>query len=165
MKRGTTRKGIKSYVRTEAHREFSRRLHTTHGQTAGGHSPEYRVWSHMRRRCGDPGHKNYALYGGRGIKVCARWEADFAAFLSDMGPRPRGTSLDRIDTNRGYEPGNCRWATQKEQTRNKRTNRLVTFRGETKCIGEWAEIFSKPYMWLWYRLVKRGWNMERVANG
>ena len=83
---------------------------------------EYRSWNHMRRRCFDTTAADYKNYGGRGVRVCARWE-DFAAFFADMGPRPPGTSIDRIDVNGDYEPGNCRWATHTLQMRNKRLNK------------------------------------------
>lgn len=87
-------------------------------------SPAYRSWASMKTRCNNPNYRRYDIYGGRGIKVCARW-ADFAAFLADMGPRPPGTSLDRIDGNGDYEPGNCRWATTKVQCRNTAAVRLT----------------------------------------
>ena len=112
----------------------------THGKCK---TPEYRVWASMIGRCSYEGDTNFKKYGARGIRVCARWRHDFAAFLSDMGLRPTPKhSIDRIDTNGDYEPGNCRWATMKEQARNTRSNRLITFRGETRCLIEWSEILG-----------------------
>lgn len=83
-------------------------------------SPTYIVWAGMRQRCRDSRHRYWMLYGGRGITVCDRWHGSdgFEHFLEDMGERPEGRSLDRIDSNGNYEPGNCRWATQAEQIQN-----------------------------------------------
>lgn len=93
-------------------------MKTIHG---GCGTPEYRTWAHMKERCGNPNNKDWHLYGGRGIAVCARWRADFDAFRSDMGTRPPGTSIDRIDVDGNYEPGNCRWADDLTQAQNKRS--------------------------------------------
>lgn len=90
--------------------------HTTHTT----HSPTYRSWNAMKERCLNPRHTSYRRYGGRGIKVCAAWEASFEAFLRDVGERPAGRTLDRYPNPDGnYEPGNVRWATPLEQARNK----------------------------------------------
>lgn len=92
----------------------------THGEN-GHNSPEYRSWTAMKSRCNNPNATKYELWGGRGIEVCARWDASFEAFLEDMGRRPSPRhSLDRINSNGNYEPGNCRWATPEEQNRNRR---------------------------------------------
>lgn len=96
----------------------------THGHTRKGKiSPEYRSWYSMKRRCYDPKHKGYKYWGGRGITVCDEWKNDFERFLSDMGERPLGTSIDRIDVDGNYEPSNCRWATSTIQNNNRRNSK------------------------------------------
>ena len=92
----------------------------THGESR---TPAYVSWTHMRQRCLNKDALNYERYGGRGIKICERWRDDFAAFLADMGERPEGTTLDRIDVDGDYEPGNCRWSTPKEQQANQRRHK------------------------------------------
>ncbi len=105
-------------------------------------TPEYVAWKGMRDRCRHSTRPDYPHYGGRGIQVCERWQTDFAAFLADVGPRPsKYHSLDRYpDVNGNYEPGNVRWATYKEQCRNRRNTLYLTINGETKPLIEWAEI-------------------------
>jgi hypothetical protein len=112
-----------------------------HGHASKGGdaiSPTYHSWTHMVARCTDSGSDHFAHYGGRGITVCDRWRS-FENFLADMGERPPGTSIDRHPNNDGnYEPGNCRWATPREQMNNTRLTRRLTFRGETASVSEWA---------------------------
>lgn len=103
-------------------------------------APEYVAWVSIKQRCYNPKLKNFHLWGGRGITMCDRWFNDYTAFLADMGPRPSPKhSVDRRETDGNYEPNNCRWATRKEQGRNIRTNRMITVKGETICLAEWAE--------------------------
>ena len=113
---------------------------TTHGLV---NTAAYRTWSSMKARCLRKSHDAYDDYGGRGIKICERW-MDFATFLADMGPRPKGTTIDRIDPNGDYEPGNCRWATSFVQTRNRRNNVLITHNGVTLNASDWQKITGLP---------------------
>jgi len=102
-----------------------------------GKTKTYYSWVEMKRRCLDKDNYNYARYGGRGIKVCNRWLV-FTNFLKDMGVRPEGKSLDRINGKRGYSKKNCRWATSREQIINRSITRWITFRGETMCLADWG---------------------------
>lgn len=99
----------------------------------------YNIWQSMKQRCGNPNSTVAKHYQQRGIIVCDRWNNSFTSFIEDMGAKPDGMSLDRIDNNGNYEPSNCRWATQSQQHRNKRTNRNFTHQGHTLCLSEWAE--------------------------
>lgn len=126
--------------------------------------PEHNALHAMWQRCTNPNSPNYPHYGGRGIGVCDRWQS-FEAFLADMGPRPgRGYSLDRIDPEQGYEPENCRWADDRTQQRNRREHRMVTYKGEAKCVGEWAEEVGLTVSQLWTRLFLHGWSVERAMT-
>ncbi len=125
-------------LQAEVARENGRRA-AKHGHTSGGKmSPEYLSWQAMNARCRNPAAENFAEYGGRGITVCGRWRESFAAFLADVGPRRPGTTLDRVQNDGNYEPGNVRWATPRQQAGNRRTSRLITIGGETACLTEWA---------------------------
>ncbi len=111
-----------------------------HGHAGDRQSPEYTSWIQMRRRCYSKIERSYPSHGGRGIIVCDRWLHSFDNFLSDMGQRPKGKTLDRINNDGNYEPGNVRWATASEQQRNRRTNRKLTIGGETRLFIDWVEI-------------------------
>jgi hypothetical protein len=121
-------------------------------------SPAYSSWMAMTIRCQNPNYHSFKNYGGRGIKVCERW-SEFENFLTDMGPRPKGTSLDRINNDGNYEPGNCRWATKKTQDNNRRTCKPVTFKGRTLPVSEWAKELGLNHITLRTRL-SRGWSID-----
>lgn len=138
------------------------------------YTPEYRAWQMMRLRCTNPENAAYADYGGRGIAVCERWLASPAHFIADMGPKPSKLhELDRADNDKGYTCGhcddcvakgataNCRWVTRKVNDRNRRSSRMVEFRGETRTLVEWCEILSLPYEPMAHR-VGSGWTPERA---
>jgi hypothetical protein len=127
-------------------------VHRTHG---GTHSSEWYTWKDIKQRCRNKTDNDYAAYGGRGIRVCDRWADDFAAFLADMGPRPPGRSIDRINNDGDYEPGNCRWATLAEQNRNRRSTRSVTIDGTTLCAKDWAARLGIRYD-VFLRRVRKG---------
>jgi hypothetical protein len=103
---------------------------------------EYNVWSSMIKRCYNENSKYYGHYGARGIKVCDRWLKSFENFYEDMGPCPKGMSIERIDNNGYYSPGNCKWATSKEQARNRRTNFWIEHEGNSMILKDWAKFFG-----------------------
>ena len=134
-----------------------------HGHnSSAGTSKEYRCWQKIKSRCKmDKTDRNWSMYSGKGIKVCDTWINDFLQFLSDMGPAPSPKhSIDRIDSNRGYEPSNCRWATAKEQARNMNTNRYLSFNNETMLVTDWCEKLGMKFTTLTSRLDVYGWTLE-----
>jgi hypothetical protein len=135
------------------------RANATHGKTK---TREYAAWRGMWTRCTNERRPDFALYGGRGIIVCKRWAA-FEAFLSDMGLRPAGGSLERIDTNGNYEPSNVRWATAKEQARNRRTNRVLEIDGRRSSLAEWADRSGVSQDVIGARL-RIGWTGARLIS-
>ena len=134
-----------------------------HDFSRANNTKEYRAWESMIRRCYDPKHASYARYSAAGIKVCDTWRESFAAFLTCMGKAPNGATLDRIDNSRGYEPGNCRWATMKQQANNRRSNTLLTFNGETLNIQGWSERLGRPKSTITNR-IRYGWSVERALT-
>lgn len=138
--------------------------HRIHGHApAGKATPEYRAWHGLRSRCLNPRSPKFSIYGARGIKICDRWKS-FVLFLEDMGPRPsKKHSLDRVNANGNYSPENCRWATSKQQNRNRRNNHRIFFKGESLCLAEAAEKYD-----LNSRLIQRrialGWSVEEALT-
>lgn len=136
----------------------------THGATIGrGQTATYRTWVAMIARCENPARWQFKHYGGRGITVCTRWRESFENFLADVGARPSGLSLDRIDNDRGYEPGNVRWATPREQTRNSRRAHVVEHDGERLPIVAWSDRTGIPARIIQQRL-SRGWSAARALS-
>jgi hypothetical protein len=132
---------------------------TKHGMCG---TPEYRTWSDMIQRCTNPNDGEYHNYGARGIKICDRW-LTAKNFLKDMGEKPEGMQIERIDNDGNYEPGNCCWATPKEQARNRRGVKLIiTYRGKTQCLTDWAEELGVHRATLWSRLYRAKWQTEKA---
>ncbi len=128
--------------------KFDKQKLVTHGQS---NDPIYSVWEGMKARCQNPNSISYPNYGGRGIKVCERWQS-FENFAADMGPRPDFAEIDRIDNDGPYSPENCRWVTKAGNANNRRTTRLIEFNGETKSVSEWAKHLGIQVSTLDYRL-------------
>jgi hypothetical protein len=131
-----------------------------HGMTK---TPTYAAWQAMVARCTRPGHPAWKNYGGRGIKVCPPWEGSFKTFLSDMGERLGGMSLERVDNERGYEPGNCRWVGRREQNRNRRGNRVLSYGGREQLLVEWSEQTGLPSERIRSRL-RTGWTVGEALG-
>lgn len=133
-----------------------------HAQSHTDHQPPsslYNTWTGMISRCENPRNPSYRDYGGRGIRVCKRWRKSFVVFASDVGPKPSPQhTLDRKNTNGPYSPSNCRWATIKEQMRNRRSNVRITFQGQTKTLVEWCELTGLKRGTLNNRL-RMGWSV------
>lgn len=143
------------------------RAFTTPAQAVGqarGSDPTRKALSSATQRCHNPKATKYATYGGRGIEVTPEWRGRgaLARFTAAVGPHPgAGYTLERIDVNKGYEPGNCRWATPKEQADNRRTTRWLTHAGETKTLVDWSRSSGVPVTTISAR-IRRGWPLARV---
>ena len=142
--------------------EIYHHLHKHGHRPKSGASPTYKTWISMKSRCFDPASDSYKWYGGRGITVCERW-LEFVNFLADMGDRPKGHTLDRINTDGDYEPENCRWASAAEQARNKETSVKTLFRGEERNLVDIAREFDLPTTTI-YRRFKQGYRGEDLIS-
>jgi hypothetical protein len=119
---------------------------------------EYRTWMAIKNRCNNPKCACYSSYGGRGITVSPEWTASFEQFLFDMGTAPAETSIDRIDNQKGYEKGNCRWATRVEQNNNTRRNRKIRYGDKSLTAAEWSRELGLPKATIYQRLAVLGWS-------
>lgn len=135
-------------------------LHKANTKTGLSHTPTYQSWCNMKQRCENSNSRFFSYYGGRGIKICDRWQT-FENFFLDMGVKPEGKTLDRIDTNGHYEPSNCRWATKKEQQNNRRGNRYISINGITMTISEAADKYAISWKLLEGR-IEAGWPIEKA---
>jgi len=145
----------------------------THGENRNNKpTPTHQSWSDMIKRCTNKKSKFYKNYGGRGIKVCERWKT-FENFKADMGERPsKKHTLNRINNDGNYEPGNCNWATKREQSINRRNVKLITLNNKTLCLTEWAEIKASEWKISDYHRIyamftgriRMGWNIEKTIN-
>lgn len=162
-----TADGVRTHVpmTPEQLSRFRSKKATTHGASKRGKkSHEYKSWQSMRQRCTNPKAAGYRRYGGRGITVCEAWMASFTAFLADMGPRPSiQHTLDRLDNDGNYEPGNCRWATTHEQAQNRCNTMAITMDGETLTLAEWCRKKGLKESTVRTRMV-RGWTVREAFS-
>ena len=141
-------------------RDESSRRATTHSRSK---SPVYITWRAMINRCTNPNSDGFPQYGGRGIKVCDRW-AKFENFLADMGDRPGGCTIDRIDVNGDYTPNNCRWAVADTQNNNRRNTLHLTHNGVTKPLQHWAREIGMAPRTLRSRIFVQGWSVDSAIT-
>jgi len=130
-------------------------------------SKTYKSWIDMGQRCTNPKNPAYKNYGGRGITICERWldkNNGFINFLEDMGECPKGCEIDRINNNLGYCKENCRWVTRYIQSRNKRNNKLFTYKGKIQILKDWAVEYKIKYKTLWMRIYSLKWSIEKALT-
>jgi hypothetical protein len=152
-------------MRREMLRAGREKLHKTSVTHGGSKKREYHIWANVIYRCDNPNATSYERYGGRGITVCQRWRDGFEFFYEDMGPSPSlRHTIDRINNDGNYEPGNCRWATRRAQANNRRGCVEITHQGETMTIAMWAERFGMTRNLLWDRLNRQNWPIEKALN-
>jgi len=129
-------------------------IHTHHKRT-------YSTWRHMKNRCLNKNYPKYNHYGGKGVVVCERWLNSFEDFLNDMGERPVGMTLDRINNDGNYEPDNCRWATNIQQLNNTSKNKYIMYKDQTLTLSEWSRVLGLNYELIKSRLLN-GWSIEKT---
>lgn len=132
------------------------------------HHPLFRLWCNTRQFCNNPRNKQYQQYGGRGIKWCRQWNNDFWRFADwmdqNLGPRPQGHVLDRINNNRGYYPGNLRWATKRQDSNNKSNNIYITYQGQKLTLAEWSLKQGIHLTTIWSRLIDNKWPVAQALG-
>lgn len=138
---------------------YSKEQSTKHGMEQ---TKTYTTWAQMKARCRNKNHKEYPRYGGRGIQVCERWD-DFRNFYADMGDKPDGMSIDRINNDGNYEPSNCRWVAQTEQIRNRRVSPKFIWDGENKSLAEIAALHNLPWRRV-YERIRAGWELSKALQ-
>lgn len=145
------------------HKEMMIQTFTKHNKS---NTRLYNIWQGMKKRCYNINDEAYKYYGGRGIKVCNEWLNDFQAFYdwAMNNDYKENLTIDRIDVDTDYKPGNCRWATNKDQQRNKRSNNYYTINGETHCLKEWCEILNLNYYTVHNRIVRYSWPIEKALE-
>jgi len=141
------------------HKEVTASINKTHGKTR---TPIYAIWRGMMQRCFDKNSHAYNRYGGRGVSVSERWQS-FENFYADMGDRPAGMSLERIDNDGDYSPENVVWASSKDQANNRRSNVVLEYKGEKKTMQQWADQLGVKIGTLWMRF-NRGWSVDRAMT-
>lgn len=137
-----------------------RQSNARHGMS---NTREYRIWKAMINRCRNPNAQDWRYYGGIGIAVCKAWQRSFMAFYTELGPCPARFTIDRIETTRGYMPGNCRWASRATQSKNQRRSYWLTFRGECKHVADWAKETGIPRATLVER-INRGLPVKSILT-
>lgn len=128
--------------------------------------PLYNIWSHIKQRCSDKNCPSYKNYGGRGISVCNEWTNNFILFYNWAidNSWEKGLEINRIDNNGNYEPANCNFVTSKENSRNRRNNVIIEYKGESKVLCEWADIYQVELRTLWARIFKYKWDLDKAFN-
>jgi len=139
------------------------RAYEKHGQAGRNWTPTYRSWHSMIQRCCNPNFPPFKYYGGRGIGICQSWRYSFTTFFKDMGERPEGRTLDRVNNNGHYCKANCRWATPTEQQSNTRQSRILTFHRKHHTMKEWSRIVGIAYGTIKNRQ-RRGWSTARTLT-
>lgn len=143
-------------------KEVARKKNTSHGMSD---TPEYNIWIHMKKRCFDRSCRDYKDYGARGISVCEQWISSFENFIESVGKRPtKYHTIERIDNNHGYSPDNCKWATRKEQSCNRRSIRMLYAFGKNASVSEWAALSGVRAKTILARIDRLGWTAERAVS-